>query len=187
MLYLRQSLLRLSLLATHAAVIVPSSSKADPFGLNFGPHPIYLPFDSSSPFNAAVHLADLELRFPCNNRAAVPLFAADGHRRSFSHQLADKSLHSCLTGVLPPDRVSCYSMHSFRVGLACALLAAGASQSEIMARLRWSDPSMTTVYARPNRAGRRRSKHTTSSGENGLKQQLFQGLQVLQNSIGSDE
>ena len=146
-----------SLTIGDAAVIVPATSKADPFGLNFGPHPIYLPYDASSPITAAVHLADMELRFPCSNRADVPLFTADGRRRSFSHTLADQLLHSCLTSVLPHDRVSCYSMHSFRIGLACALLTAGASQSEIMARLRWSDPSMTTIYARPNPADAMRS------------------------------
>ncbi|MEM7751483.1 MAG: hypothetical protein AAF346_24755 [Pseudomonadota bacterium] len=50
-------ILAASLTVGDAAVIVPASSKADPFGLNFGPNPIYLPYDSSSPINAAVHLA----------------------------------------------------------------------------------------------------------------------------------
>lgn len=41
---------------------------------------------------------------------------------------------------------------SVRIGLACALLASGASRAEIVAHLRWSDPSMLTISARPNRA-----------------------------------
>ena len=133
-----------------AAVIVPPPSKADPFGLKFSSTPIYLPYDRDHVCNAAAHLAALEVRFPCSDRAAVPLFAVDGRSRPFSHSQADRLLASCLARVLPPDQAAGYSLHSFRIGLACALLAAGASRDEIMARVRWSDPAMTTVYARPN-------------------------------------
>ena len=42
-------------------------------------------------------------------------------------------------------------MDSFRIGLACALLAAGASESVILALCRWRSPESLRVYARFNR------------------------------------
>ncbi|MEM7746511.1 MAG: hypothetical protein AAF409_22715, partial [Pseudomonadota bacterium] len=52
-----------------AAVVVPPPSKADPFGLKFSSTPIYLPYDRDHVCNAAAHLAALEVRFPCSDRA----------------------------------------------------------------------------------------------------------------------
>ena len=46
------------------AVITPVPVKNDPFAEFFGNHPIWLPYDSADPFNAACWLADLELAFP---------------------------------------------------------------------------------------------------------------------------
>ena len=46
------------------AVITPAPVKNDPFAEFFGNHPIWLPYDSADPFNAACWLADLELAFP---------------------------------------------------------------------------------------------------------------------------
>ena len=41
-----------------------------------------------------------------------------------------------------------YSWHSFRIALACALLAAGASESVILALCRWRSPFSLRIYAR---------------------------------------
>ena len=46
------------------AVITPVPVKNGPFAEFFGNHPIWLPYDSADPFNAACWLADLELAFP---------------------------------------------------------------------------------------------------------------------------
>ncbi|MEM7518548.1 MAG: hypothetical protein AAF368_16695, partial [Planctomycetota bacterium] len=103
-----------------AAVLVPPPSKNDPFSVLFGGVPIYLPFDPVQPFSAARHLADLELRCPCAHRTLAPLFAVDGRSAPFRHSRADACLRALLAEVLPVADAKKYSMHSFRVGLACA-------------------------------------------------------------------
>ena len=54
-----------------------------------------------------------------------------------------------LSGV-PEDRIKHYSMHSWRIYLACALLAAGASHATIQALLRWRSEEALKLYARIN-------------------------------------
>ena len=41
-----------------------------------------------------------------------------------------------------------YSVHSFRIGCACALLASGATHVQIQALCRWKTSQSITVYAR---------------------------------------
>ncbi|MEM1044320.1 MAG: NADAR domain-containing protein [Bacteroidota bacterium] len=143
--------LRRQLSRGDAAVLTPPPSKNDPFGVIFGGIPIYLPFDPSLPFSAARHLADLELRFPCSNRDATPLFTTDGRFAPFRHAQADSRLRALLVRALPAADVGKYSMHSFRIGLACALLEAGASRAQIHSLCRWAPNSPSdALYARPN-------------------------------------
>jgi hypothetical protein len=50
-----------------------------------------------------------------------------------------------------PEAEACkYSFHSFRVGFACALLAAGCPPATIQALARWSSAESLAVYARLN-------------------------------------
>ena len=65
------------------------------------------------------------------------------------------SLMSCLRRILqvfcrPIAFLATPCIASASVLRVLSWLLGPASQSEIMARLRWSDPSMTTIYARPN-------------------------------------
>lgn len=97
----------------------------------------------------APYLAQLVIRFLCAQPA--PLFATDGHRTPFPLSLADSVLRDSLVRVHPhASVVTRYSLHSVRMGLACAFLACGASRAEIMPPLR--GPSMPTINARPNPA-----------------------------------
>ena len=52
--------------------------------------------------------------------------------------------------VLPTGCASRYSFHSFRIGLACAMLAAGESSEVIQAHCRWRTDQSIRIYARPN-------------------------------------
>mmetsp|Transcript_5454 Transcript_5454/g.17191 ORF Transcript_5454/g.17191 Transcript_5454/m.17191 type:complete len:159 (-) Transcript_5454:39-515(-) len=112
---------------------------------------MYLPFSAELPFSAARHLADLELRFPCVNRDSTPLFTTDGLHAPFRHGQADTRLRALLASALPASEVGKYSMHSFRIGLACALLEAAATRDQIHSLCRWAPNSPSDVlYARPN-------------------------------------
>ena len=57
-------------------VVTPPPSKSDQFGLIWGSLPIYAPFGSTGPLNAATLIQDLLLAFPpvCGQEQATPLF-----------------------------------------------------------------------------------------------------------------
>ena len=48
------------------------------------------------------------------------------------------------------SEASRYSWHSFRIGLACALLAKGARPELTQALCRWKSPESLVIYARLN-------------------------------------
>ena len=51
---------------------------------------------------------------------------------------------------MPAERVKAYSFHSFRVGFACALLAANCPYDMIQALARWRSDKSVAIYARLN-------------------------------------
>ena len=55
-----------------------------------------------------------------------------------------------IAAVVGHERAKFYSMHSWRIYLACALLAAGASSGTIQALLRWRSDEAVKIYARLN-------------------------------------
>ena len=55
-----------------------------------------------------------------------------------------------LAAGVSPEQASTLSMHSWRIYLACALLAAGASTSQILSMLRWRSDEALRLYARLN-------------------------------------
>ena len=60
-------------------------------------------------------------------------------------------LQHLLSRTLPSSETGKFSMHSFRIGLACALLEAGATRDQIHSLCRWAPNSPSGVlYARPN-------------------------------------
>ena len=54
------------------------------------------------------------------------------------------------TGRVSAEAAKLYSVHSFRRYLACALLAAGCSDSRIQALLRWKTTESLRIYATLN-------------------------------------
>jgi hypothetical protein len=124
--------------------------KNDPWGEFFAPHPLYFGFDSADPDNTALRLRTLVLACPVEpgQMKATPLFSSSPSFESMRHNDLDDSLKVLLRHTFGPILASNYSWHSFRIGLACALLAAGAPESTILALCRWRSPSSLRIYAR---------------------------------------
>ena len=134
------------------AMVVPPPSKADQFGVFFGGRPLYFPFVPNSITNAAHALAQLELKLPveAGKRRSTPLFVSDDAFTPLAASLADRLLAGLLSAVLPPPERVKFSWHSFRIGLACALLAKGAPPELIQAMCRWKSTQSLIIYARLN-------------------------------------
>ena len=62
----------------------------------------------------------------------------------------DCYLEHLLRANVPAERVKAYSFHSFRVGFACALLAAHCPYDMIQALARWRSDKSVAIYARLN-------------------------------------
>jgi len=135
-----------------AAIIIPGCTKADPFAVMFGDKPIYLPFHPTDPCNAAARLARLELQFPvpANQRRHVPLFVSDAAGTPMSHAVVDAIFAAACLCALGASVARTLSLHSGRVWLACALLAAGHSTATIQAMCRWLSPAAVRIYAHMN-------------------------------------
>ena len=135
-------------------LLTPPLSKSDQFGLHWGAATIYLRYYGSRadhPICAARELALEELRrcVPQAKRDAVPLFARADGAPWRHHQLTH--VYSCMMTVLVGEEAAVnYTIHSFRIYLACALLAAGASHGTICAMLRWRSDDALKIYARIN-------------------------------------
>ena len=137
--------------------IRPPLSKADPFGGVWCGRTIHLPWMpmEKAPINAARMLALMELSYPCGGmkmRKQTPLFTITKNVDAAFKQCHVEPLfdHVLLLIGVPVQQIKCYSFHSFRIFLACALLARGASDSMIQAMLRWQSPQSLRVYARIN-------------------------------------
>ncbi len=134
------------------AILKPPRSKADQDGTKFGALPIYQLYDDSDPANAAHWLQRLELLFPCSGhrRASTPLFFSDSAFTPMLHSTVDTYLLHLLRIHVPADALPGYSFHSFRIGFACALLAAGCPPGMIQALARWRSTESLAIYARLN-------------------------------------
>ena len=64
--------------------------------------------------------------------------------------VADSLLAGLLRCIMPAAECGKYSWHSFRIGLACSLLAMGASPELIQAMCRWKSKESLDIYARLN-------------------------------------
>ena len=139
------------------ALLTVAPSKADQFGLIWSPAPIVLPFhpdDLAHPICAARELARLETAYPLFGEARrdAPLFV-DGARKPLRHKDVDATFQQMLLAAgVPPERAKTLSMHSWRIYLACALLASNASTAQILNMLRWRSDEALRLYARLNDA-----------------------------------
>ena len=134
------------------AILIPPTSKADQFGMEWGPHPIWLRVDPGEAVNAALALAKLELAHPVAtaDRRATPLFVT-GAKTGITQEQLREDFKCRLTLKFPTEAASGeVTLHSFRVYLACCLLELKRSTDEIKALLRWKSDEALRVYARLN-------------------------------------
>jgi hypothetical protein len=134
------------------AMIQPPPSKTDPWGTTWGNEFIYLPFVPGDAVNAAAALAALELTFPVAValRRSVPLFAVCPRTfEALRGPVLDGVMKSLFRLVSSSDEeAATYSFHSFRIGIATALLAAGYDYPAIKAHCRWSSDASVKLYGR---------------------------------------
>jgi hypothetical protein len=140
------------------AGLLACPAKNDPWGCFFMPHPLFFNFHSGQLDNTAASLRDMVLAcpVPVDLMRSTPLFSsgpgAGPAARPLRHNALDAALRALLRTFMDEATAARYSWHSFRIGLACALLAAGASESVILALCRWRSPESLRVYARFNRS-----------------------------------
>jgi len=128
-------------------------AKNDPFGVFFASTPSFLPFDPHAPRNACRALAALEVAASVAGarRAVTPLFGPSVGEE-FTGAQVDKAFQlMMLFGArVPAAQLKDYSVHSFRIWLACALLANGVDWATIKRTLRWRGDESLLIYARLN-------------------------------------
>jgi integrase len=138
------------------ALLRPPPSKADQFSLHWGASTIYLRYYTSAvghPICAARELRSEEMRraVPAARRSMVPLFVSDSSDAPWRHGPLTDTFGQMMAVICGgADAAACYSMHSFRIYLACALLSAGASNGTIQTMLRWRSDDALRIYARIN-------------------------------------
>ena len=141
---------RLSSLATgDFCVVKPPICKNDPFALHFGTKPIWLPVNDD-PINAARAIAAMFLAVPAPtlHPELTPLFRASAAGEAIRHGEADETFRCFIEAAFPAADPSRWSLHSLRIGAACALLAARASHALIQAVCRWRSTKSVDIYAR---------------------------------------
>ncbi len=93
---------------------------------------------------------ELVRKVPLEKREKVPLFVNFIGLVWRHVPLTDLFKAMLLASGVPESDLFKYSMHSWRIYLACALLAAGASNGTIQAMLRWRSDEALKIYARIN-------------------------------------
>jgi len=129
------------------AVLVPPPSKADQFGIKWGSKPIYLPFSNDDEICAARALQQLELKRRVRGQARrlTPMFI-DDTGGAWTKATVDSIFKTFMIEIVGEQQAKCYSVHSFRIYLCCALAEAGESDKDILALLRWSSDDAMNTY-----------------------------------------
>ena len=127
-------------------------SKADQDGTRWRASPITVRYDHTAPINLACEMARYELLrglAPGARCDAPVLVDRDGRpwRRAGLNAFF-KLLLLAIPVLVPAAEVVHYSVHSFRIYLACALLAVGASHETIKLMVRWASDEALQIYAR---------------------------------------
>jgi hypothetical protein len=135
--------------------INPVPCKNDPDNSKFGSSPVPSRYHATQPICLVRELAKYEIMRmradPVGTAAArrkdLPLVLSPTGR-SWSKAELSKFFDGLLRLVCSEERARQLSVHSFRVWLACALLAAGATPEQIMLMVRWSSEAARKLYAR---------------------------------------
>ena len=133
-----------------AVILLFPPLKNDQLGQHFAPHPAWLALDVRDPHCAARALIDNELEFPvpAASRETHALFPGDDGRTALTPEHARQLFEVFLVYAVGVANLRWYSFHSWRVTLACALLAIGASSEQICRLVRWVGTSSLAIYAR---------------------------------------
>lgn len=133
-----------------AAILLFPPLKNDQLGHHFAPHPAWLSLDARDEHCAARALIDNELEFPvaAADRESHALFPSDDGVTSLSPEHARRLFEVFLVFAVGAQNLRWYSYHSWRVTLACGLLAIGASAEQICRLVRWVGTSSLAIYAR---------------------------------------
>ena len=127
--------------------------KNDPFGSHFAATPSFLAFRAGNGRCACRLLAEMEIQAGVHpeQRDVTPLFGPRAGDE-FSHAQLDAALDLMLTAGagVPESDLENYSVHSFRIYVACALMAAKAPRWLIKRMLRWRGDESLEIYARVN-------------------------------------
>ena len=128
--------------------IKPPPSKADPYALVWGTRPIYGAFKEHDKVNMARELRDLFLAYPVSagDASDTPLLVFND-AKPMTGPFVDRILRDLLRQFMGLEEAKKYSPHSFRVYLACALRASGATDSEVQALCRWQSLASLRIYA----------------------------------------
>ena len=131
-----------------AVGIIPTPCKNDQTGQHFMSQPIWVTYSATDAHCAAKALAAYELAHRVRGpaRKATPLLP-DESGRPLSADTARAMFDVCLHHVFGAEARR-FSWHSWRVTLACALLAVGATQLQICRLVRWVGESSLDIYAR---------------------------------------
>lgn len=129
--------------------ITPCPCKNDPTGLKFGNSPVPSAWHPTRRVCFSREMARYEVmrRVSEAQRRSAPLIL-DSSGGCWTKVGLDKFFKCLFRTVATDERARQLSVHSFRVWLACALLAAGATPEQIMLLLRWSSDAARQLYAR---------------------------------------
>ena len=98
-----------------------------------------------------LRIEELRRNVPSHMRKDVPLFVSPTGS-AWTHAALNKVFFKMLSALVGAEKAGRYSIHSFRIYLACALLAAGASNGTIQTMLRWKSEDALRIYARISEA-----------------------------------
>ena len=131
--------------------VIPPPSKADQDGTKWSASQVIVRYHPTAPLNLFRELAEYEVQRAVDGeeRKLAPLLL-DEHGRHWTKQRLASFFDALLTMVFGAEKARKHSVHSFRIYLACALRAAGASRELIMEMLRWSSDDALKLYARIN-------------------------------------
>ena len=132
----------------HHLLLGPNRTKTDQFGEIHCPFPSVLPL-SDAPVCAARSLVQQELQYPCrgSDRSSTPLICGEHHRPP-AHSTMARFLYEAWRHLYDDAVARAHSWHSFRIGKACALHAAGCPDAEIQLLCRWVSPDSLRLYRR---------------------------------------
>ena len=126
--------------------------KADPTGSRYGASPICSKYHPTETVNFAREMVEYELMrnlWLPEERELAPLLLNKSNKCWRKAELSHVFLQLLLQ-IVPPGETHKFSVHSFRIFLACALRDAGKTNAEIREALRWATDDALILYARAN-------------------------------------